>query len=259
MSWWSALLGTGVSALSSMINYSSAKKLQNHQYDLNLKTLENAPTSSRKGFVNAGFNPLLSLGSGQAGFSASSSGVGADLTSGIEQGVNSALAIRQNKAQVKNIQADTTLKGAQADTEKARQVQMEFQNAMYDVEKHLKQKDLDTYDRRFYSMLYEQMQRAENYRANSAVAQYNAETGRINANANALNARTNSAVGASQEWRNYNSSLGYTSSGKVGPFSFSHTGNPNSYTNYRNNDSQGRYHYEPETIRGKKVRVKVFD
>ena len=36
---------------------------------------------------------------------------------------------------------------------------------MLDVEKHLKQKDLDTYDRRFYTQLYEQMQRAENYRA----------------------------------------------------------------------------------------------
>lgn len=175
------LFGAGGSALSSMINYRSAKKLMDRQYNINLKTLRNAPSAAREGFVNAGYNPLMALGSGQSGFSASSSGVGADLTSGLEQGINSAIAMKQNKAQINNINADTALKNNQGETEKAKRIQMEFQNAMTDVETHLKQKDLSTYEKRFYSNLYEQMQRAENYRANSAVAQMNAETNRMNA------------------------------------------------------------------------------
>lgn len=199
------LFGAGGSALSSMINYQSAKKLMDRQYKINLNTLRNAPSASREGFVNAGYNPLMALGSSQAGFSASSSGVGADLTSGLEQGVSSAIAMKQNKAQINNINADTALKNNQGETEKARRVQMEFQNAMTDVETHLRQKDLSTYEKRFYSNLYEQMQRAENYRANSAVAQMNAETNRMNARtqkysaesermnaySNSRNARTN--------------------------------------------------------------------
>lgn len=222
------LFGAGGSALSSMINYQSAKKLMDKQYKYNLKTLRNAPTASREGFVDAGYNPLMALGSGQAGFSASSSGVGADLTSGLEQGVSSAIAMKQNKAQIDNINADTALKNNQGETEKAKRVQMEFQNAMYDVETHLKHLERDTYEYRFYSNLYEQMQRAENYRAQSAVAQMNAETNRMNARtqkysaesermnaySNSRNARTNSY--------NADTNRGNRSI-KVGPFSASWT------------------------------------
>lgn len=100
------LFGSGSSALSSLMNYQSAKKLMDRQYNINLKTLRNAPSASRQGFVDAGFNPLLSLGSNQAGFSASSSGVGADLSSGVNAGVNSALAYKENKATLKKLDAE---------------------------------------------------------------------------------------------------------------------------------------------------------
>lgn len=262
MSWSeviSGIFGGASSALGSYLNYKSAKKLQQKQYELNLKALENAPTSSRKGFVDAGFNPLLSLGSGQSGFSANSSGSGVDLTSGIEQGINSALAIKQNKEQIKNVQADTDLKKSQADTEQSRQIQMEFQNLETEVKTKLQQKDLDYYDREHLQGLEEQIERIKNLKANSALAAVEADTKKDMAKAAMMDARTNSAVGESVRWRNFNQSLGYTSSGKIGPFSFSHSGNPNSYTNFKNKGSQGRYHYETETIRGKKVRVKVYD
>lgn len=175
------LFKSGSSALGSLMSYESAKKLQQHQYKIYLDSLRNAPSASREGFVKAGYNPLMALGSSQAGFSASSSGVGADLTSGLDQGINSAIAMKQSKAQIDNINADTALKNNQGETEKAKRVQMEFQNAMTDVETHLKQKDLSTYEKRFYYDLYEQMQRAENYRATSAVSRMNAETNRMNA------------------------------------------------------------------------------
>lgn len=175
------LLGAGSSAMSSLMSYNYAKKLQNHQYELNEKAQRNYWQNARYSVTNAGYNPLLALGSGTQGFSASSSGVPVDLSSGISQGVNSALSIAQNKATINNINADSALKGAQVDTEKARQIQINFQNAMTDVETHLKRKDLSTYDRKFYSNLYEQMQRAENYKAQSAIGQMNAQTNRINA------------------------------------------------------------------------------
>lgn len=216
------------SAASAAMNYNYAKKLMDKQYNINLNTLRNAPKASREGFVNAGYNPLMALGSSQAGFSASSSGVGADLTSGLEQGINSAIAMKQNKAQINNINADTALKNNQGETEKAKRIQMEFQNAMTDVETHLRQKDLSTYEKRFYSNLYEQMQRAENYRANSAVAQMNAETNRMNARtqkysaeSERMNAYSNSRNARTNAY-NADTNRGNRSI-KVGPFSASWT------------------------------------
>ncbi len=197
------LLGAGSSALGSMMSYKSAKKLQNHQYELNnssirLNTpylLENIPSYERIGYEKAGYNPLLALGSSSSmpspGFSANSSGVSSDLGSSVSSGINSALVAKQNKATVENIKADTSLKNQQGETEKARRVQMDFQNAMLDVQKHLADKDLSTYERRFYSDLYEQFQRAENYRANSAIGMMNAQTNRMNYQVNSANAATN--------------------------------------------------------------------
>lgn len=185
------LFGGASSALGSLMSYHSAKKLQTHQYELNQKALGNYYSTVRSSLNKAGYNPLLATGQSAQGFSANSAGVASDMSSGINSGVNSALATRQNKAQIQNTNANTDLVNQQAETEKAKRVQMEFQNAMTDVETHLKRKDLDTYDRRFYANLYEQMQRAENLRANSAVVQMNADTARMNALANQSNARTN--------------------------------------------------------------------
>ena len=190
------------SAASAMIDYETAKKLQQHQYDLNQRSLRESPSASREGYVNAGYNPLLPLGSPGMGFSANSSGINSDIdvTSGLQTGINSAIAIQQAGANLENIRSDTTLKEQQASTEQARQINIQFQNAMLDVQKHLAQKDLDSYDRRFYSNLYEQFQRAENYRANSAVSMFNAQTQRMNAYTNKMNAETNQKNSAISEY-----------------------------------------------------------
>lgn len=115
-----AAIGGASSSLTALMNYQYAKKLMDKQYKYNLKTLRNAPSASREGFVNAGYNPLMALGSNQTGFSANSSGVGADLTSGLESGVNSALAMKENKATLKKLDAETkgietTTKGIELD------------------------------------------------------------------------------------------------------------------------------------------------
>lgn len=184
------ILGGASSALSAAMNYNFAKKLMDKQYDLNIKSLKNSPAAARQGYVNAGYNPLLALGSQGMGFSASSSGVGADIASGATGGANSAMQALQQSSQIDNTKAQTTLVKEQAKTEEAKRIQMEFQNAMLDVEKHLKQKDLSTYDRRFYTEMYERMQHAENLKANSAIGAMNAQTNRLNAQTN----RKNSAI-----------------------------------------------------------------
>lgn len=185
------VLGGGTSALSSLANYKYAKNLQSHQYKLNQQALRSQYQNTRYSLTQAGYNPLLAVGANAQGFSANSAGVPMDLSTGVQNGVNSAIALKRSNSEIRNINANTGLVTEQTNTEKGKQIQMEFQNAMLDVEKHLKEKDLDTYDRRFYAQLYEQMQRAENYRAQSAVASMNAESNRITAEANRTNATTN--------------------------------------------------------------------
>lgn len=188
-----ALGGIGGGILSSVSSARSAKraykyslKLQQHQYDLNQRALRESPSASREGYVNAGYNPLLALGSNGMGFNSGASMTPTEnnLAGDVSNGVNSAIAMKQADASISNVNANSALQVEQAETERAKRVNLQFQNAMLDVQKHLADKDLSSYDRRFYANLYEQMQRAENYRANSAVAQMNADTNRYNAETN---------------------------------------------------------------------------
>lgn len=182
----------GASIANTILSYQHAKKLQNHQYNLNRKALREYYSNTRHSLESAGYNPLLATQQGAQGFSASSGGTPSTIGDGVAEAVNSAVAYKEGKARVKNTEANTNLTNEQAETEKAKRVQMEFENAMTDVETHLKSKDLSTYDRRFYAGLYEQMQRAENYRATSAIGRMNAETNRMNA----VTSRNNSAISA---------------------------------------------------------------
>ncbi|WGL31042.1 DNA pilot protein [Dipodfec virus UOA04_Rod_680] len=187
------------SSLNSRRAWKYAKKSMALQYQYQLKGLRESPSAQREGLEAANYNPLLALGSGgSSAGSVSPSFMNSDSDSGY-QSVSSAIDAMNARANVKNVKANTELVKEQAETERAKRVQMDFQNAMTDVETHLKQKDLDTYDKRFYANLYEQMQRAENYRASSAIGMMNAETERMNAETN----KANSALDAVAK-RRYN-------------------------------------------------------
>lgn len=180
--------------------YNYQRLLNQQAYDLTQLGYRESPLNQRIGYESAGINPILAMSNG-ATFGSYSGG-----SAGMAHGSSSAdignmatnaykiFALERNKnkaeilginAGIKNTNADTALKAEQAMTERSKQIQMDFQNAMMDVQTHLARKDLDTYDRRFYSNLYEQFQRAENYRANASLAEYNAETARMSAEANA--------------------------------------------------------------------------
>lgn len=199
--------------------YQYNRKLQKQQYDLQQKGYREGPTNARQGMEKAGYNPILAVGSGLgSGFAGAGNagGVGAisgdvgDFASSAsnayrafklekQQADNQSL-IAMTSANSNNAQAD--LNREQALTEQAKRTQMDFQNAMLDVEKHLKQKELSWADRKFYSEIYDNMQRAENYGAIQAIERYNAQTARENAKTNAMNAITNELNGRNS--RRYN-------------------------------------------------------
>lgn len=180
--------------------YKYNKKLQQQQYDLQQRGYREGPTNARQGFVNAGYNPILALqsggqfaGAGNAGGVGSISGNMPDLG---EAGTNAYRAFRletqnmknqtaQTEATVQQANAQAELNKEQALTEQSKRINLEFQNAMLDVEKHLKDKELSWADRKFYSEVYDNMQRAENYGAMASIARYNADINAKNAETNA--------------------------------------------------------------------------
>lgn len=210
-------IGAGIGGMAKSFfgkNNDSASALASQQYEyqrlLNLQAYEltqqgyrESPLNQRIGYESAGINPILAMSNGatfgsysggSAGMAhgSSSSDIGNMITNAYK-----AFQLERNKtnaeilginAGIKNTNADTALKAEQTMTERSKQIQMDFQNAMMDVQTHLARKDLSSYDRKFYSNLYEQFQRAENYRANASLAEYNAETFRMNAEANAYEA-----------------------------------------------------------------------
>lgn len=188
------LFGAGGSVASNALSYNENKKLMDKQYDLSIRGYKESPQAVREGLEKAGFNPLLSYASGG---NFASSGLGSVSTPDIGSAITDSYKTFVNErklanAQVNNTNADTTLKNEKSLTEQARRVQMSFQNSVYELESELKRKDLSSYDRRIKTALYEQMQRAENFRAMANLQGYNAETGRISANAQQLDAQTRS-------------------------------------------------------------------
>lgn len=215
----SGLMNSAGAAVSAAQNYKYSKKLQEHQYNLNRKALREQYANTRYSLESAGYNPLLAVGSSAQGFSAGASASGGDLSSLGSDMVNSAIQAKQSKAQIDNTYANSALVREQAETEKAKRTQMEFQNAMTDVETHLKRKDLSNYDKRFYSEMYELMQRAENYKATSAINAMNAETNRINARTNKYNAETSANRSRYQNARDEHESK-YGNPFKFGGYAF---------------------------------------
>lgn len=190
----SSLAGMVSSAISSRRAYKYAKKLQQHQYNLNQQSLRESPTNARLGYTQAGYNPLMALGSNMSGMtpSATMSPTDPDLAGAMNQGINSAMSALQTKSQIENTDAGTQLTKEQAETEKAKRIQMDFDNSYKDALTNRENKALSYDDRRHSAEILEMMERAKNYRATSAIGRMNAETERMNAETN----KSNSAISA---------------------------------------------------------------
>lgn len=230
------------SALNSSRSWKYTKRAMFLQDQLNRAynqwTLENNPTFSRRGFTKAGYNPLLALGSQITGQNASLSptSINSDSDAG-DQAINSAMAASALESNIRNTQSQTDVNHSnsalaleQAKTEQSKRTNLDFQNAMLDVQKHLADKDLSWYDRKSYMTLYNQFQQAENYKAQSAIGamnaetnrqnminsynlgRYNNETERMNAYSNSRNSRTNAYNAETNRGKRSFSGFGFSAS-----------------------------------------------
>lgn len=221
-------LGQISSALSSKRAWKYTQLAMAYQDTLNRNFVKDYYRLNRFSLENAGYNPLLAVG----GSGASTAMPSATMSSSDNGSGNvSALDVMQTKSnlelqgsQVDVNSSQSALAQEQAKTEQAKRVQMDFQNAMLDVEKHLKQKDLDNYDRRFYANIYEQMQRAENYKAQSAIGMMNAQTNARNAQTAYMNYLVNNRNANTNEYNAITNRYKKSISGSGASFSGSYTG-----------------------------------
>lgn len=237
--------------------YNYQRLLNQQAYDLTQQGYRESPLNQRIGYESAGINPIFAMSNGasfgsysggSAGMAhgSSSSDIGNMITNAYK-----AFQLERNKtnaeilginAGIKNTNADTALKAEQAMTERARQTQIDVQNAKTRLETDLTRKDLDYYDRRAKASLLEMLNRAEDYRIHAELQDYNAETQRINALANAyeMNFREKHPV---YNWLDRSTGmLGNTVSAGVNVYN-ARTGRINSMANVNNSYSNGYERY----------------
>lgn len=212
-----SLLNFGSNLVSAQVQYENQRKLNQQAYDLTQRGYRESPANQRAGLEAAGYNPILAASNGVSygSFSGGSASMASNPGSSIDESITNAyrafkLEREKNKADIQNLvsasnsnNAQANLANEQALTESYRRAQIDFQNAMYDVLTHLHQKDLDYYERKMYYDQYEQFQRAENYRIKNTLENYRAISDRINAQANATNAK-------GSYYYNTHRALGYT-------------------------------------------------
>lgn len=200
---WDFAAGIGSSILGGLFSNAASKKQYKYQsalqeqaarlnYEYGLKSLENSPTSQRKGLETAGYNPMLAVQNATSGSNTGWTTTGQAQNVDYSQSMSNVLDFQRVKNETAQTDSTVKLQGEQAQTEQAKRQNLDFQNAMLDVEKHLKQKDLDTYDQRFYTEIYQMMQNAEKLRQEASVVGYNAESSRIIANAQKQQAQNES-------------------------------------------------------------------
>lgn len=169
-------------AVSSSRAWKYTQRAMNYQDQLNRAYTRDSYGLQREGLEKAGYNPLLALGSSANSAIYNGSATPTDSENGTHA-IQSAIQAQQlknetamTKSNIESQEASSALANEQAKTEQSKRVNMDFQNAMLDVQKHLAQKDLSWYDRKANATLYELMQRAERYQAQSAIDALNAQT-----------------------------------------------------------------------------------
>lgn len=180
-------LGILAANASSKKQYKYQSRLQAQAAKLNyhyaLKSAENMPSATRKGLEAGGYNPMLAVQNSTSGANSSWTSSGQASAPDYLSGLSNAFELQRVKNETAQTDSLVDLQSEQSKTEQSKRRNLEFQNAMLDVEKHLKDEDLKHYEKRFYTEMYQMMQEAEKLRQEASVVGYNAESYRIMANA----------------------------------------------------------------------------
>lgn len=236
MGLFSSLFGNDA-ANSARMSYEYSRQLQQHQYELNRQTRQTAFQDTRHSLVEAGYNPLLAVGQqSQGGTFGATMSVQDPASENLANKLAQAQAISQlrlNSAQAYNQTQQGKLTTAQASNLLSQGKLNSAQTALANL-----QANAQVINNLHLPQILKSQIRLNNNNAqasliNAQASQVSAQANKMNAISNRINASTNSAVGASQAWRNYNQSLGYSSTIHAGPLSVSHTGNSNYITNLR--------------------------
>lgn len=191
----SSLFGALGGIGSSFLSLRQQKELMNNQYSLNLQGLKEGPLAQRQGLEVAGYNPLLGY-IGASGASPSVSG-GSAGSFDLSSSMTNAFKVMQSErklanAQTENTNADTVLKTEQAESERKRQEQISLQNDFQTVQTLMARNDLSWRDRHNLSQYENAISSAILNRTKANLANFEAETGRIAANASQVLAESSS-------------------------------------------------------------------
>lgn len=253
-----SLLSSAFSANSAGHSLKASKALMERQYELNRLTRQTAYQDTRQSLVEAGYNPLLAVGQqSQGGSFGASLSVQDPKSENLQNALTSANLASQtklNSAQAYNQIQQGQLTTAQANNLLSQSKLNSAQTALTNLQQNAQAINNLHLPQVLKSQIKLNNNTAQAQLINANANQVSAQANMMNAGSNRMNAHTNSAVGASQQWRNYNQSLGYSTHIQAGPVSISHTGNPNAYTKNVGKKAQ----YQTEYINGKPVQVRVL-
>lgn len=191
----SSLIGAFASNASSKKQYKYQSALQAQAAALNYKyglmSLENGPTSTRKGLVDAGYNPMLAVQNSTSGANSGWTTTGQAQNVDYGQAISNAFDFQRIKNETKTAESTANLQNEQAKTEENKRRNFEFDSMMKDAQRHMTDKQTSWIDKEKNAQIYKDMQEAEQARANASVVAYNADTARIIANAKETEAQTN--------------------------------------------------------------------
>lgn len=200
----SAALGGISGMISAQQQYKYQKRLQQNAYDLTQRGYREQYGNMRTGLENAGYNPLLAVNGGMNGAtfqSGSATGASYDgsgfanaITNAKQQKSQQALndaSIKQLESQVGVNNAEASYKEGLLQSEIIKQSGYDLDNQIKDLERQKSQKELSIYDEKLLSELRNIQQDTELKKAYQYQAVVNAQSGRIQADAAATNAKTN--------------------------------------------------------------------